>query len=151
MEYNFENIETMSYQEMTTIILEKEKKAMNTFEIFTIISKALNLTESQFEKRIEDFFATLSTNKQFTLLEDGSWDLKKNHAAKIFIDENNDETDDEYNDDNENTDEIDDNSSGIEEEANYDLATNDESIIDNDDDLEGLTTLTEEEIEDEEN
>ena len=145
MNYNFnQNIEMLSYQEITKTILEDENRPMNTFEIFTIISKLLNFTESQFEKRIEDFFATLSTDKSFILLEDGFWDLKKKHITKIFIDDDNEEeTEEDLDTEETNGEEV--------EDINYDEPTDDDAIITDDDDLDGLTTISEDDLEDEEN
>ena len=35
------------------------------------------------EKRIADFFESLTTSKNFILLSDGNWDLRANHSVKI--------------------------------------------------------------------
>lgn len=129
-------LELMSYQDIALAILKEEKRKMSTIEIFKIIAGMLDFTENQYEKRLEDFFATLSTNKNFILLEDGNWDLKSNHAVKIITDDE-DEIEEENYDDNEE-DEI--------EEEDYDDVDNDDDIIDEDeDDLEELTIISEDE------
>lgn len=139
--YNLENLELMSYQDIAKEILKVEEKSMNTFDVFTIISKLLNFTEAQFEKRIEDFFATLSTDKNFILLEDGTWDLKKNHVSKKIIEEDEDE---DVEDITEETDETDEEEN---DDLNFDQPNHDDdSIISDDDDLSQLTILTEDEI-----
>lgn len=144
--YNFnqKDLEMMSYQDIAKEILIVEKKAMNTFEIFTIISNVLNFTEAQFEKRIEDFFATLTTDKNFIMLEDGSWDLKRNHKAKKII-----EDDEEEIDDDDEKDELQNQSNNDDDDIiNYDNVEldDDDSILTDDDDLDQLTTLTEDEL-----
>lgn len=143
--YNFKQteLEMMSYQDIAKEILIVEKKSMNTFEIFTIISKILNFTEAQFEKRIEDFFATLTTDKNFIMLEDGSWDLKRNHKTKKKVEVDDDDLEDE--DEEKDLDLNNDNDDDI---LNYDNVEldDDESILTDDDDLDQLTTLTEDEL-----
>ena len=42
----------------------------------------LSLSESEYSEKITDFFQSLTTSKDFILLEDGKWDLKSNHKVK---------------------------------------------------------------------
>ena len=46
----------------------------------------LSLSESEYSEKITDFFQSLTTSKEFILLEDGTWDLKSNHKIKVVID-----------------------------------------------------------------
>ena len=84
-------------------------------------------------------------DKRFILI-DGKWDLAENHAVKIVIDDEGDDDEDMENyDDEENEEAIE-----TEDEAVLDDAEMLEDLDDAlDDDMDDLTILTEEEMEDE--
>lgn len=88
-----EELATMSYDDVASIILENNGKKMKTPDLFKEVIKVMNLPESDFENHIADFFELLSTDKRFIMIEKGFWDLKINHSTKIVIDD--DEDDDE--------------------------------------------------------
>ena len=64
---------------------------MKINDLFKKVCKILNLKDNIFESQIADFFEILTTDKRFTMLEDGSWDLKEKHSEKVVIDEDDDE------------------------------------------------------------
>ena len=78
-----EELETMSYDEIAYLVLEKKGKKMKLLDLFQNVCKILNLPESMVEERIADFFELLSINKKFVLLENGFWDLAINHLQEI--------------------------------------------------------------------
>ena len=82
-----EELETMSFDDLAYEILKEKGKKMKTADIFRIICEILNLSENDFEANIADFFTLLSTEKRFIKLDQGYWDLRENHTAKIEIDE----------------------------------------------------------------
>lgn len=88
---NEQELATMSYDDVASVILENNGKKMKTPDLFKEVIKVMNLPESDFEKHIADFFELLSTDKRFIMVEKGFWDLKINHSAKIFIDDEEDE------------------------------------------------------------
>jgi len=88
-----EELETMSFDDLAYEILKEKGKKMKIADIFKIICEILNLSDSEFEAQIADFFTLLTTEKRFIQLEKGFWDLRENHTAKIELEEVEDEED----------------------------------------------------------
>ena len=86
-----EELELMSYDDLAYLILEDANKKMKINDLFHSVCKILNLSEREFEERVADFFEILTTDKRFTMLENGFWDLKEKHSEKVVIDEDDDE------------------------------------------------------------
>lgn len=80
-------LESMNYDDIAYVILSENKKRMKLNDLFKKICDALELGDAEFEGQIADFFEIMSTDKRFTMLEDGSWDLRINHSQQIVIDE----------------------------------------------------------------
>ena len=137
-----EELELLSYKDITSMILE-EKGAMNTLDLFTKIASLLELPKSTVEKKIGDYYTTLTTDKNFLLLEDGTWDLRKRHTSDKVVKAE----DQEDEDDDEEEEELDDKMEVIDEEEDYDSQISDEDDFDDgDDDLKDLVVLDEEEL-----
>ncbi len=135
-----EELELLSNKDITNLLLEENKKPMNTAELFKTIISLLELPEKTFENKIGDYYTSLTTDKRFILLEDGTWDLKSRHTSdKVvkIIDE-----DDEIEEDFVKEEEPDEETL----EDNYD--DNDEDYDDNaEEDLKDLVVLDEDELE----
>ena len=140
-----EELELLSYTKIAKMYLEENKKTMNTADLFREICNLLDLGEAEYQDKIADFFESLTTSKDFILLNDGNWDLKSNHKVKIDIDEIYEEKDDEL-DEYESLEELENNEEEPEEEPeeDYDSMPDDDF---EDDDLEDLTIVNEEELE----
>ena len=136
-----EDIELLSYTNIAKLFLEENKTTMNTAELFKQVCNLLELSENEYQDKIADFFQTLTTSKEFILLEDGKWDLKINHKVKIDMDELYEEKDEDedYEADIEAEETIEDDYNSIDDEEEY-----------AEDDLSDLTILTEEELDSEE-
>ena len=67
--------------------LKENKVKMNTADLFREVCKLLELDEGEYQDKIADFFQSLTTSKEFILLNDGNWDLKENHSVKIDMDD----------------------------------------------------------------
>lgn len=81
-----EDVVNLSYKDITNLILENEKKGINTLELFTKIVNLLELPESTIENKIGDYYTSLTTDKRFILV-DGKWDLRKRHTSdKLIVD-----------------------------------------------------------------
>ena len=135
-----EELELMPYTEIAALYLEENKKTMNTAELFKEVCNLIGLSESEYVDKIADFFGSLTTSKDFILLEDGSWDLKVNHSVKVNIDdiyEEKDELEEEEIEEVEEDTEPDD----------LDAIDDDNYIDDDDDDLSDLTIIDDEELE----
>ena len=82
-----EELEQLSYTNIAKLYLEENKTTMNTADLFRQVCTLLELSESEYQAKIADFFQSLTTSKEFILLADGKWDLKSNHKVKIDMDE----------------------------------------------------------------
>ena len=96
-----EELEVLSYTDLTEMILKENKKAMNTASIFKKICELLNLSDDDYSNGIGDFYTSLTTDKRFILLDNAEWDLKEKHKVQIVMDEDDDE---EYSDEYEDED-----------------------------------------------
>lgn len=140
-----ENLEMLSYAKIAELYLKENKKPMNTADLFKEVCKLLELSDSEYQERIGDFFESLTTSKEFILLNDGNWDLRINHSVKIDIDDIYEETDSE---EDENEDGYDD--ENMSEEDNYDddyADSSDDDILD--DDYADLNIVDDEELDSE--
>lgn len=137
-----EELELMSYTNIAKLYLEENQKTINTAELFKAICDLLELPDSVYQEKIADFFQSLTTSKEFILLEDGKWDLKANHKVKIVMDDIYEEKDEE---DEEDDMEILD---SIDEEDEYNTIDDEEEYAE--EDLSDLTILDEEELGDSE-
>lgn len=139
-----EELELMSHTDIAYNILKHEKKTLTTIELLKEICSLLNYSDTEYENLIGDFYTSLNVDKRFILI-DGKWDLAENHAVKIVIDDEGDDEDMENYDDEENEEAVE-----TEDEAVLDDAEMLEDLDDAlDDDMDDLTILTEEEMEDE--
>lgn len=140
-----ENLEMLSYAKIAELYLKENKKPMNTADLFKEVCKLLELSDSEYQERIGDFFESLTTSKEFILLNDGNWDLRINHSVKIDIDDIYEETDSE---EDENEDGYDD--ENMSEEDNYDddyTDSSDDDVLD--DDYADLNIVDDEELDSE--
>lgn len=136
-----EELETLSYTDLTEMILTENKKSLNTPSIFKEICGLLELSDDEYAAQIGDFYTSLTTDKRFILLDNACWDLRDKHKIEIVLD---DEEDDSTEESEEDVEEVE--IAAEEDEDNLDSIDNDESI-EQDDDLEDLTILDEDEIE----
>lgn len=140
-----ENLEMLSYTKIAELYLKENKKPMNTADLFKEVCKLLVLSDSEYQERIGDFFESLTTSKEFILLNDGNWDLRINHSVKIDIDDIYEEADSEEDD---NEDGYDD--ENMSQEDNYDddyTDNSDDDILD--DDYADLNIVDDEELDSE--
>ena len=136
-----EELELLSYTDIAAMYLKENKTTKNTAELFKEVCNLLELSDDEYAEQIADLFQSLTTSKDFILLDSGNWDLKANHSVKVVIDDiDEDVTDEENEEDDENDDET--------EPDDLD-AIDDESYIsdDDNDDLADLTIVNEDELE----
>ena len=139
-------LELLPYTEIAKMYLEETKKTMNTADLFKEVCSLLELDENDYVNLIADFFQSLTTSKEFILLEDGTWDLKSNHKVKVVL-----EDIDEENNTDDIEDDKDDDLIGETDEEPDDLDSIDDtesfSDDDSDDELADLTIINDDEIE----
>ena len=141
-----EDIVNLSYKDITNILLEQNKKGMNTLDLFKKIVELLELPESTIDTKIADYYTSLTTDKRF-LLVDGLWDLRSRHTSdKVLVMPEEEDIDEEENiEENEELEEE------IEEDSYEEDIDDTENYDDDDDGLSDLVVLDEEEIDIENN
>lgn len=134
-------LELLSYKEIAKMYLEENKVTKNTADLFKEVCKLLDLSEQEYVDKIADFFESLTTSKEFILLEDGTWDLKSNHKVKVSIEDLDDDSSEEVESDSDELDE--------EKEINDIDAIDDDNFVDDDtdDDLADLTIVDDDDLE----
>ena len=136
-----EELEILSYTDLTEIILKENKKPMNTPSVFKKICELLDLSEEEYSEKIGDFYTSLTTDKRFILLDSAEWDLRDKHKVEIVLDE--DDEDEEFDE------EVEEDQEEIEEEMDESVEiTEDEVDLDDSDDLEDLSIVNDDEMED---
>ena len=136
-EKSIEELEMMSYADMTFEILKWQKKPLNTPTIFKEICDLLGYTEDEYTNKIGDFYTSLTTDKRFILLDNNEWDIRDNHSVKI------DEIDED--EEIEEEEEIDELEPDFSDETNIDDNIDDD-LADND--IDDLAIVSDEELED---
>ncbi len=140
-----EELETLAYSDLTEMILKEKKKAINTPTLFKEICKLLELTDDDYANQIGDYYTSLTTDKRFILLDNACWDLRDKHKVEIILDDD-DLEDEEY--DEESTEDEDEVVETVESE-DIDAMDDEEGIDTDDDDLDDLTIIDDEGIEEE--
>ena len=137
-----DDLELLSNKDITNLILEDSKKSMSTAELFKEIIRLLELPSSIFENKIADYYTSLTTDKRFVLLEDGTWDLRSHHnsdkIAKVTDEEDEEESEEKENEEDEDEELSEDSYDDI-DESDYDDETNEE--------LKDLVIIDEDELE----
>lgn len=88
-----DELESFSYLELAEMILKENKKSMTIVDVFKKICNLLELSDQDYENKIGDFYTSLTTDKTFILLENGTWDLRDRHSSAINLEESEDDED----------------------------------------------------------
>lgn len=140
-----EELELYSYIDLTKMILEEEEKTLNTPTIFRKICDLLELSDDEYTDKIGDYYTSLTTDKDFVLLEDGNWDLRDRQPVSAILSEDDEVYEEDDLEDIEEAEEdmeelVDDPDEDIDDDVDLD------DLDDEDDD--DLTIIDEEELED---
>lgn len=139
-----EELELLSYTDLTELILKENKGSMNTAAIFKKISGLLSLSEEEYAAKIGDFYTSLTTDKRFIFLdENAEWDLRNRHTSQVVVADDDDDDDEE---EEEESDDIDDTIQSDEEDI--DSIESDDDDLDDGDDINDLAIITDDELED---
>lgn len=136
-----EEIELMSYTDITYKLLKENKKSMTTPDIFKNICKLLDYSEEDYQTKIGDYYTSLTIDKRFILLDNGEWDIRDHHSVDLLVE-----------DEEEDVEEI------IEEDVEEFPVPDDEDVdsidddndLEIDEDLEDLAIIKEEDLEEDE-
>ncbi len=137
-----EELELLSYTDLTYMILKENKKSMNTPTIFKKICDLLGYSDEEYSAKIGDYYTSLTIDKRFVLLDNAEWDLRDHHSIEIVID-------DEEDDENDIVEEDDDIEAEPEEIDEDDIDDIDEEDPEDTSDIEELSIIADEEIEEE--
>lgn len=137
-----EELEVLSYTDIALMYLKEMKKTMNTADLFKKVCELLEMSEDEYTDKIADFFQSLTTSKEFILLDNGEWDLKSNHSIKMVIEDLDEDMNSEEEDADDEIDETEEEDEDIDSIDDYEDITEDEDLSD-------LTIVSEEELEDE--
>ena len=140
---SLEELEQMTYGEITELILVEKGTKMKIVDIFKKICKLLNMSDAEFEAKIADFFELVSTDKKFIILDKGYCDLRRKHTPKVVIeDEDNEdvevEIDEEEIDEDKETDEN-------QDDIFYDNSSEEDDVDTDDDELDDFLIVDDEE------
>ena len=142
---SIEELELMSYTDLTYALLKEHKKSMSTAALFREICDLLEYSDSQYASKIGDYYTSLTLDKRFVLLDNNEWDVSDNHSISIVMDDDEaDETDEEMEDDSlEESEEV-------ENTDDMEVPLDDEDVLDDeDDDLDDLEIVDEDDLEEE--
>lgn len=90
-----EEIELLSYTDLTYLLLTEHKKSMNTPTIFRQISDLLEYSEDEYTAKIGDYYTSLTIDKRFVLLDNNEWDIRDRHSVELVVDDDEEITDEE--------------------------------------------------------
>ncbi len=140
---SLEELEQMTYGEITELILTEKGTKMKIVDIFKKICKLLNMSDAEFEAKIADFFELVSTDKKFIILDKGYCDLRRKHTPKVVIeDEDNEDVEVEIDEEEIDEDkETDDN----QEDIFYDNSSEEDDVDTDDDELDDFLIVDDEE------
>ena len=141
-----EELELLSFTDLTEMILKESKKSMNTPSIFKKICSLLELSDEDYQSKIGDYYTSLTTDKRFIHLDNAEWDLKDRHKVEII---NFDEDEDDEEEVEEIEEDGDESADHIEEEETIDDDVLDDESLDSDEDLEELTIIYDESLDEE--
>lgn len=136
-----EEIELLSYTDLTYLLLKENNKSMNTPTIFKEICNLLGFSDDEYTAKIGDYYTSLTIDKRFVLLDNNEWDIRDRHSVELVMDD--EEDSEEEVEETEEEEEIDDE---VMEEDDIDEVIDDE--ID-DDDIDELSIVSEDEVEEE--
>ena len=60
-----EELESLSSKDVAYMIMEASKRKLNTADLFKKVITLMELPEDTFEKKVADFYTSLSTDKRF--------------------------------------------------------------------------------------
>ena len=137
-----EEIELLSYTDITYMLLKENKKSMNTAQLFKKICDLLELTEEEYSEKIGDYYTSLTIDKRFYMLENAEWDLAEKHKVELQLDDDDSEEEIDESEEQEDSEETE------EQEEDIDsMDSLDDEIDDVDDDTLDLSIVTEDELE----
>ena len=136
-----EELELLSYTDLTYMLIKENNKTVTTPVVFKEICNLLDYSESEFESKIGDYYTSLTLDKRFVLLKNNEWDVRDNHSIQIVVDDEDEEETEEETEEEIIEDEV---------EEGFEDSIDDLDIELDDEDMDDLSIVTEDELEEEE-
>jgi len=136
-----EELELLSYTDLTYMLIKENNKTVTTPVVFKEICNLLDYSESEFESKIGDYYTSLTLDKRFVLLKNNEWDVRDNHSIQIVVDDEDEEETEEETEEEIIEDEV---------EEDFEDSIDDLDIELDDEDMDDLSIVTEDELEEEE-
>ena len=134
-----EELELMSYTDLTEMLIKENKKPMNTPTVFHKICDLLGYSEDEYASKIGDYYTSLTIDKRFVLLDNNEWDLRDHHSIDLSLEEDDEEDEEMMEEEVEEPEE---------EVENIDEVNTDEELeVDDDDDIDELNIISDEDDE----
>lgn len=131
-----EELELMSYTDLTEMLIKENKKPMNTPTVFHKICDLLGYSEDEYASKIGDYYTSLTIDKRFVLLDNNEWDLRDHHSIDLSLEEDDEEDEEMMEEEVEEPEE---------EEENIDEVNTDEELeVADDDDIDELNIISDE-------
>lgn len=136
-----EELNLLTYIEIAYRYLKENNVTLKTPDLFRKVCDLLEFNDSQYASKIGDFYTSLTMDKRFIVLDNNEWDLREHHSVEIVLDDD-DEVEEEV---------VDDSEEEVEEETDEESIENVDDVVDSDldddDDLDDLTIIGDEEVE----
>ena len=136
-----EELNLLTYIEIAYRYLKENNVTLKTPDLFRKVCDLLEFNDSQYASKIGDFYTSLTMDKRFIVLDNNEWDLREHHSVEIVLDDD-EEVEEEV---------VDDSEEEVEEETDEESIENVDDVVDSDldddDDLDDLTIIGDEEVE----
>ena len=137
-----DDLETMSFGEITELVLSENGSQMKIVEIFKKICALLEMSDAEFENKIADYFELISTDKKFIVLDKGYCDLRKKHTPKLIIEDDEEDIAEPENVEDEEKEDLEEDN---ENDIFYDSSSEEDDVEDGDDELTDFIVVDEDE------
>lgn len=134
-----EEIELLSYTDLTYMLLKEKGKPMTTADIFKEICNILEYSDNYYTEAIGDYYTSLTIDKRFIWLDSKEWDLRDNHSVNLLLDD-----DDLY--EEEEIEELEDEEEIEEMEENFEEEIDEVDDLEDNDELDDLNIVDDEEL-----
>ena len=146
-----EELEILSYTDITYLLLKENAKSVNTAILFKDICKLLDMSDDEFADKVGDYYTSLVIDKRFKLLENNEWDLSEKHKVEADIDDSDEEDfdEEEIEDEEPLEDKYEDDDTDDIEVDEDDFDEDDDDYHDDTEEFKGLNIVSEDELEEE--
>lgn len=74
----------LSLMDIATVIMSKEKRSFELYDLYDRVCEALNLSQAEQQKHLTKFYTDLTTSAKFIYVGDNHWNLKANERIELW-------------------------------------------------------------------